>query len=181
MALTKINNNTLSAVTTLPSAIATGKIGQVVSATLTGTFTSNSDSMVDITGLTAAITPAATSSKVLVMVNFHVGGTVNDRYSVFQLLRGSTAICIGDAASSRSRGSAAHVRITATGTQNEILTKSISFLDSPSSTSATTYKMQGLNQSDNDPSFTINRSGNDTDAGHGFRLASTITLTEVLA
>ena len=30
MALTKINNNTLSAVTTLPSAIATGKVLQVV-------------------------------------------------------------------------------------------------------------------------------------------------------
>ena len=33
MALTKINNNSLSAVTTLPSAIATGKVLQVVTAT----------------------------------------------------------------------------------------------------------------------------------------------------
>jgi hypothetical protein len=33
MALTKINNNTLSAVTTLPAAIATGKVLQVVTAT----------------------------------------------------------------------------------------------------------------------------------------------------
>jgi hypothetical protein len=33
MALTKINNNTLSAVTTLPAAIATGKVLQVVQGT----------------------------------------------------------------------------------------------------------------------------------------------------
>jgi hypothetical protein len=42
MALTKINNNTLSAVTTLPAAIATGKVLQVVSTTKTDTFTTTS-------------------------------------------------------------------------------------------------------------------------------------------
>ena len=54
-------------------------------------------------------------------------------------------------------------------------------LDSPSTTSATTYKMQGLTQTDSSPSFTVNRSGGDADAAHGFRVASSITLMEVLA
>ena len=158
-----------------------GAIAQVVSTTKTDTFTSTSGSLTDITGLSAAITPSASSSKVLVKVVMHVGVTTADRYAVFQLVRGSTAISLGDAASSRTRGSAAHVRVDANGSANEVETKTIIFLDSPSTTSATTYKMQGLVQTDGSPSFTVNRSGGDSDAAHGFRVASSITLMEVLA
>ena len=158
-----------------------GKIGQVVSVAKTDTFTSTSGTLTDITGMSAAITPSATSSKVLVLVNMYVGVTADDRFAVFQLIRGSTAICLGDTSSSRTSGSAAHVRVTATGSANELTTQTINFLDSPSSTSEETYKMQGLVQTDGSPSFTVNRSGADADDVHGFRLASTITLMEVLA
>ncbi len=158
-----------------------GKIAQVVQAVKTDTFTSSSGSLTDITGMSAAITPSASSSKVLVTVVMNVGVTAADRYSVFQLVRGSTAICLGDASSSRTRGSFAHVRVDANGSANEVETKTITFLDSPSTTSATTYKMQGLVQTDSSPSFTVNRSGADADAAHGFRVASSITLMEVLA
>tara|TARA_R110002012_G_scaffold98899_3_gene236637 strand:+ start:359 stop:1264 length:906 start_codon:yes stop_codon:yes gene_type:complete len=158
-----------------------GKIGQVVQAVKTDTFTSTSGSLTDITGMSAAITPSATSSKVLVKVVMHVGMTAADRYSVFQLVRGSTAISLGAASSSRSNASFAHVRVDANGSANEVETKTITFLDSPSTTSETTYKMQGLTQTDSSPSFTVNRSGGDADAAHGFRVASSITLMEVLA
>ena len=158
-----------------------GKIGQVVQAVKTDTFTSSSGSLTDITGMSAAITPSATSSKVLVKVVMHVGMTAADRYSVFQLVRGSTAISLGAASSSRSNASFAHVRVDANGSANEVETKTITFLDSPSTTSETTYKMQGLTQTDSSPSFTVNRSGGDADAAHGFRVASSITLMEVLA
>jgi hypothetical protein len=66
MALTKINNNTLSAVTTLPAAIATGKVLQVVSTTKTDTFTTTSTSFTDITGMSVSITPSSASNKILV-------------------------------------------------------------------------------------------------------------------
>jgi hypothetical protein len=158
-----------------------GKIAQVISTVKTDTFTSTSGSLTDITGMSAAITPSATSSKVLVKVVMHVGMTAADRYSVFQLVRGSTAISLGAASSSRSNASFAHVRVDANGSANEVETKTITFLDSPSTTSATTYKMQGLTQTDSSPSFTVNRSGGDADAAHGFRVASSITLMEVLA
>ena len=128
-----------------------------------------------------AFAPSATSSKVLVKVVMHVGMTAADRYSVFQLVRGSTAISLGAASSSRSNASFAHVRVDANGSANEVETKTITFLDSPSTTSATTYKMQGLVQTASSPSFTINRSGGDADAAHGFRVPSSITLMEVLA
>ena len=158
-----------------------GKIGQVVKTVKDDTFTSSSTSFTDITGMTVNITPSASNSKVLVILHFNVGMTTADRYSVFQMLRGSTVVGGGAASSSRNHGIAAHVRATANGTANEVLTKSMTFLDSPSSTSELTYKLQGLAQSSGSPSFTINRSGADVDAGHGFRLASSITLMEVLA
>jgi len=155
-----------------------GKIAQVVSTTKTDTFSSSSGTLTDITGMSVAITPSATSSKVLVLVNMNVHVTATDRYAGFQLLRGSTAISLGDAASSRTRTSA---WISVYGGSVDIVEKSIIFLDSPSTTSATTYKMQGLVQTDDSPSFVINRSGGDADAAHGARTASSITVMEVLA
>ena len=158
-----------------------GKIGQVVSATKTDTFANTSDTMADITGLTVAITPSASNSKVLVTVNFNAAIDLDDRFCVFQLVRGSTAISIGAAAGNRNVGSVAHVRVAGSGAANAIAEYTINFLDSPSTTSATTYKMQGLAQTDGNPGFRINFSGADANAVHGFRLASTITVMEVLA
>ena len=57
-----------------------GKVLQVISAVKTDRQSSTSDSFVDITGLSASITPSATTSKVLVQVNLTFGGT-KDRYS----------------------------------------------------------------------------------------------------
>ena len=131
--------------------------------------------------MSAAITPSASSSKVLVTVVLNVGIDTVDRYASFQLVRASTAIALGDASGSRTRGSFAHVRVDANGSANEVETKTITFLDSPSSSSEQTYKMQGLVQTASSPSFTINRSGGDANAAHGFRVPSSITLIEVLA
>ena len=73
------------------------------------------------------------------------------------------------------------VRVAGSGSANAIAEYTINFLDSPSTTSATTYKMQGLVQTDDNPGFRLNMSGADANAVHGFRLASTITAMEVLA
>ena len=158
-----------------------GKIAQVVSTTKTDTFSSSSTSLTDITGLSAAITPSASDSKVLVLVSINVAITAGDRFFALQLLRGSTAISLGAASSSRTNSSLFGVQGDYTGKTTNIHTKSIVFLDSPSTTSATTYKMQGKAQSDDSPSFVVNRSGGDADAVHGGRTASSITLLEVLA
>jgi len=50
------------------------KVLQVVSATKTDTFSTSSTSFVDVTGLTANITPSSTSSKIMVFV-FLLGWT----------------------------------------------------------------------------------------------------------
>jgi len=162
------------------SLIGGGKIGQVVSTVKSDTFTSVSTSYADVTGMSVAITPSATSSKVLVLVTLNVGNNTDDRWSAYQLLRGSTAISIGDASSSRTRASAGSVRVTATGSQNLVTNMSVIFLDSPSSTDAQTYKIQGKVQSGG-AVLTFNRPGSATDADHVVHTASSITAIEVLA
>ena len=55
------------------------------------------------------------------------------------------------------------------------------FIDSPSTTSATTYKLQGTLGSSYSGTFYVNRSPNDTDANYGWRVPSNITVMEILA
>tara|TARA_R110000824_G_scaffold400065_1_gene606773 strand:- start:84 stop:563 length:480 start_codon:yes stop_codon:yes gene_type:complete len=130
MALTKINNNTLSAVTTLPSAIATGKVLQTVSMLNATQTTTTSASMVD-TPVTLAITPSSTSNKVLIIVNISSIRKTGDMGVELKLQTGSTVLSFfgGNIA---DNGSAAAQTVSGQGT---------SFLHSPSTSSAITYKV----------------------------------------
>jgi hypothetical protein len=146
---------------------------QVVSTTKSDTFSTSSTSNVDITGLSLSITPKFTTSKILALVTINSGKSGG--LPTFQLVRESTAIAIGDAAGSRQRASTSAYP----GGSNEgdqLSTSSITFLDSPSTTSATTYKVQGRIQTS---TLFINRTGNDTDSSTFPRTVSTITLMEV--
>ena len=157
----------------------TGNILQVVQAVKTDTFTSNSTSYTDVTGISVSITPSSSSNKVLVTASFNCAVDNDDRWSIYQLVRDSTPICIGDTAGSRSVGSVGHVQESSTGVGNGVFNLVIKFLDSPNKTSATTYKIQGKVQSG--ATFVINRSDNDTNADYGLRTASSITVEEVAA
>ena len=140
MAIITLNNNSLSSISSLPAGVG-GKVLQVVSTVKTDTFSSTSTSFTDVTGMSVAITPSASNSKVLIIATLNVGNDTDDRWSAYRLLRGSTGISIGDDDGSKTRASAGSVRQTATGSQNLVSNMSISFLDSPSTTSATTYKL----------------------------------------
>ena len=154
-----------------------GSVVQTVQTVKTDTFSSTSDTLEDITGLSLSITPTSTTSKVLINVSFNHTITTTDRWMQFQLVRDSTAIYLGDAASSRTRAS---VFTSYTGSNNNVITNSnITFLDSPNTTSATTYKLQCARQSDSNPYLVINRSKNDSDANYGGRSASSITAMEI--
>jgi hypothetical protein len=152
-----------------------GKIGQVVSTTVTDTTTSTSTSLADVAGMTVAITPAATSSKVLVLVTTSMCNIAAGRHSQVCLLRDATEICIGDAAGSRSRESFSFYGEFA----RDIHQTGIIFLDSPSSTSELTYKLQWTTESGG--TVYLNRTSTDTDSDIYNRTASTITVMEVLA
>ena len=155
-----------------------GKIGQVLSATKTDVFTTTSTSYTDITGITINITPAATSSKVLVTFSVTASTDTADRVFGFQLVRGSTAIGAGGSSGSRSVGTVAGAVETKNTKMNSY---SMNFLDSPSSTSALTYKLQTKAQTGGSNTVRINSNGGDQDGVYNFRTISTITVMEVLA
>ena len=97
MALTKINNNTLSAVTTLP--FGTGKIIQVKSQYNASTvaISGTSDTFADICGGGMTFTPAASSSNILCMLNGGldtVTGAVNTGYTVALSLSQTSGLSI---------------------------------------------------------------------------------------
>lgn len=107
-----------------------GKLLQVINGTSTSE-TIKSDSSTSDTGLTANITPAATANKVLVFAHIQGVGKSGDGFATLKLVRGST-----DLATFEQRGGD-----TNTSSTNKVGGCSITFLDSPSSTSAQTYKV----------------------------------------
>ena len=155
-----------------------GKIGQVVAVTKTSTFSTTSTGMTGVTGFTADITPTATSSKVLVIVT--CGSFQNDNGNArafMQVVRGSTNITAGDAATGEEVGSAVCGRSN-DGAHHQFPTV-ISVLDSPNTTSSTTYSVQACRGPDSAGVVNLNRSGSqNADAGNTI---STMTLMEVLA
>ena len=157
--------------TTNPKA---GNVIQVVSTTKTDTTsTSTSGSFTDISGMSVSITPSSTSSKILILISLgSISSSVSGIAVGFKLLRDSTAV--GNASSTSNRSGFTNI-YTGGGTGDEyIISASHSFLDSPSSTSALTYKIQWKNSSD---TTYLNRyHGNNDNNG-----SSTITVMEVAA
>lgn len=154
-----------------------GKVLQVVSTALTSTYTDSSASgtLTTITGLSATITPSATSSKILVLASVSVGGTDGSRF-VFGLTGGNTATAyIGDTAGSRKRVATGQIPAEPNG----LMQVSLMFLDSPATTSSTTYSVQTAAIAGE--TVYVNRAGTDTDNANHCRGASTITVMEISA
>jgi len=153
-----------------------GKVLQVVQATKTDTFTTTSTSYVDVTGLTASITPASASNKILVVVHAYVSNTSTSNGNAYlTLVRDSTEIFIGDTAGSRSRATTSiGPSRSHTGYQ---FSASISYLDSPSATTSTTYKLQA--QANGSGTFVLGRSGDDSNDANEGRTPSSIILMEI--
>ena len=152
-----------------------GHVIQVVSTTKTDTFTSSSESFTDITGLSATITPKNTQSKIHVMFTVYMAMAATGWGGMIQLQRGSTAICVGDSGGTRIQSSGSFYM---TGNVQFINSVSNNFLDSPNTTSATTYKLLGRTQASS-YAFYINRNHGDADDSSIPRLASTLTLMEI--
>ena len=129
-----------------------GKIGQVLHAIKTdrsSVTSTTTDAYAAITGLTQAITPAATSSKVLVMayLSFHLAVTSNGTLH-FGIFRDSTQVGQGAADGNRNPSTAAMRGMSASSSGGGvwysygIISQAFQFLDSPSTTSATTYSIK---------------------------------------
>ena len=165
----------------LPSTvIGAGGILQVVSATKTDTFSSSSyNTWVDITGLSVSITPTSSSSKILVFAAINYGGTSNSTGLALRCVRNSTPIGSSDAAGDRTSAFGGTEEVGSVGTYSQFGVPFIN-LDSPATTSSTTYKIQ-LNLNDNYGAAVINRTGYDGDTIAFPRSSSTITVMEIAA
>tara|TARA_B100002019_G_scaffold27189_1_gene21091 strand:+ start:281 stop:832 length:552 start_codon:yes stop_codon:yes gene_type:complete len=179
-----INGNTgvITGLAALPdSAMASGSIVQVVSTTKTDAFTTTSSSLVDITGLNVSITPSSSSNKVLIIADVMGGvtGSTNVFGAKLQLVRGSTEIAKGDASGNKARGT---VGMGASGGEigNIQLHYGFHFLDSPATTSATTYKIQILQNQGTETRINMNLYDS-ADNANRVRSVSTITVMEVAA
>jgi len=116
----------------------TPRIGQVVTASTATTTTTTSTSYVDATGLSVTITPTSASSKILILTSCvfqsYSGASGTGVGGIYQIVRGSTAIANGD-----------FLWLSTSGAVSNFIAdspSSISYVDSPATTSATTYKLQ---------------------------------------
>ena len=142
---------------------------QVVSETITAQLNGSVGSAgtyID-TGITATITPTSTSNTILVSFTIGATGSNSTSDAVFRLVRGSTNIAQGS--------SGTYTGTVAVRTLNAEIssTPSITHLDSPATTSATTYKVQGTLTGSG--TLAINRRQADT----AFGTVSSITLMEI--
>lgn len=115
----------------------TGNIIQVVQTFKNDSFSTTSTSYVDITGFSVTITPSSTSNKILLLNFAGISTSGNSSVQWMNLLRGSTAI----AQPSVSTGFSSTATIYPAANGN-MVSWSYSFLDSPNTTSAVTYKWQ---------------------------------------
>ena len=157
----------------LPSG-SSGGIVQVKSVTKTdGDFNTNSTSYTDITGLSVSITPTRSDSKILIFANIHgVGDSSTQAY--FRFMRDSTAICVATDVGSRVSATLGSMYYDQS---NDVNHCSQNFLDSPSTTSSVTYKIQCRTQGSG--SIYINRSVTDQNAATSGRFTSSLTVMEV--
>ena len=152
------------------------QILQVLQTVKTDTFTTTSTSFVDVTGLSVSITPATTSSKILILVHAYGGNAgTSSANALTTLVRDSTEVFIGDAASNRIRSTTTiGPTRSATGYGYSM---HINYLDSPSTTSSTTYKLQA--KAADSGTFVLGRDGDDADQANEGRTPSSIIVMEV--
>jgi hypothetical protein len=153
---------------------AVGKVLQAVSVTKTDTFSMTGTTFTDITDLSVSITPTATTSKILVIIHVAGNGTAATTAPSYRIVRDSTAVAVGDTAGSRSRVSVQ----TYVNDGDNIMFASLTHLDSPATTSSTTYKVQMKGNAATGTNY-LNRTVGDTDVAALPRAASSITVLEI--
>jgi hypothetical protein len=151
-----------------------GSVIQVVQAVKVDTASTTSTSWSDISGLSVSITPTSASNKVLVFVN--VSASNDTGGGMVKLVRNSTDIAVGTATGSRTAASLGNYF---DADLNSVRTDGITFLDSPSTTSSTIYKLQF--RIGTSGTMVVNRSFNDSDQAFTACTVSMITVMEIAA
>ena len=134
-----------------------------------GSGGNNFSAMADIAGLSVAITPSRSDSKILVSYHLYIGG--HNTVTYIRLLRNSTGLAIPSGVTNGSTG----VNFTTTANNGFMSTNSFQFLDSPATTSSVTYKLQWAGNASNYTLYLNRYPGSSTN----YIGSSSITVMEV--
>lgn len=152
-----------------------GTVLQVQQTVKSDTFSTSSATYVDLTGLSVNITPSSTSNKILVLVTTN-GSAASTYNTMFQLVRDSTEIFKGDTGGASQSLASMQARDQDANTLNSA---NFNFLDSPSTTSQVTYKVQAMAQSGG--TSYVNRTATDSNSQAIARIPSSIIVMEIRA
>ena len=151
-----------------------GKILQVVQTVKTNVFsTSTTGSWVDITGISATITPFSATNNILVLFNVVLAPADTGG---LRIVRDGNAIGVGDSLGGVTyQGTSSGVAVVNADKSAPV---SGMFIDSPNKNTSTTYKVQFWNYTG---TSWVNRPVNGTNATYTGSSISTITLLEIAA
>jgi len=148
------------------------RLVQVLSAGKADAFTTASTSFVDVTGLTIAITPTASANKILVLVSTQIGISSASNLVAIQLVRAISGGATSNIALSTGASSFNQSAFAIPDNTYNSEGVSIMVLDSPSTTSATTYHVEMKVSAG---TGAVGRRGDDTTTG----AFSSITVMEI--
>ena len=147
-------------------------------------FSTSSTSFVDITNFSVTITPSSTSSKIFLSI--HAAMSTSQGHGDVRLTRsigGATATTTGfvgdQEISSRTASTFHQYSHSSFNTTWDMPVYSITFLDSPNTTSAIVYQLQGAVPYSGTYTLYINRQTSDADASYSARVRSSITAMEI--
>ena len=169
---TIVNADINASAAIVASKLGTGAVLQVVQGTKTDTASVTATTYTSL-GLSVSITPSSASNKILILVNAKIGWVTGQlRYTA--LFRDSTQLLTPTSAGSRQQASL----IWTDASNSQLISPAPDmYLDSPSTTSSTTYALYAKVYSSG--TIYINRSSNDADAGNDGRTASSIIAMEI--
>ena len=153
-------------------------IVQVIQTVKTGTYTSSgSTGVFVVTGMSAVITPKATSSKVLIIMSINGDNQKDNDGGGFRIYRNGSLLSGANAPGSGSRYTC-NTTVGANANRDQSgMNKNFFYLDSPNTTSSRTYALY-IYKVTNDE-ITINMSTTDANQTDDPRMISTVTLMEV--
>lgn len=157
-----------------------GKVLQTIMVEKTDTTSHNSSATIqDITGMTVNITPSASTSKILVTSTLQVVTVAGEYSFALYLMRDSTYLSRGNAdGSNRTRGTFGG--LSDSSNNYDLRPFTISYLDSPNTTSQVTYKWRWNNPTHSQTLY-LNRPYSYADGGYTVLTSSNIIVQEVSA
>ena len=176
--MSQLKVNSIVPVGGLPSG-ANGGIIQVIQTKKTSVFTWSSNGNTEITGMGVTITPSSSSNKILIQCEIGASGMYNSAFPLFFVLYKGSSVISGALGDELSNGQQVCTTYNKSYEYYTGSSTSFAYLDSPATTSATTYKLFGQRHSDGGTAY-FNTTPRQINNRYALSL-STITAFEVSA